>query len=281
MRTAPQHSAALHSVRRRQVAVVLTLAATAALLPWTGSATSAQAATAARSATAVRATTSATTAQVAVAPAIPGANRFTGKVPAATREVIVVSAPAWGSLRSKITLYERSGTGWRTVVWDKTWLGYGGLVQAAKRKQDTGTTPAGLFSISQAFGRKANPGTRLPYTKVNNSQWWVEDRNSRYYNQMRNASQGGFALQTTGPNSSEHLYAMGYQYDYVAVINFNRPNPVIGRGSGIFLHVTTNGPTGGCVATARATMITIMKHLKPGLNPMIIIGPSSWLTSRT
>ena len=276
----------MHSARRRHVAVVVTLAATAALLPWTTSSASAQVTAVDRSAAAVRAvastttTTTTTTVKAAVAPAVPGANRFTGKVPATTREIIVVSAPAWGSLRSKITLYERSGTGWRVVVWDKTWLGYGGLVEAAKRKQDTGTTPAGLFSISQAFGRKANPGTGLPYTKVDNSQWWVEDRNSRYYNQMRRASQGGFALQTQGRNSSEHLYAMGYQYDYVAVINFNRPNPVIGHGSGIFLHVTQNGVTGGCVSTARATMITIMKHLKPGLHPMIIIGPSPWLTSR-
>ena len=46
--------------------------------------------------------------------------------------------------------------------------------------------------MTQTFGRQADPGTAMPYTRLTDDHWWVQDRRSPYYNQMRLGSQGGF-----------------------------------------------------------------------------------------
>jgi L,D-peptidoglycan transpeptidase YkuD (ErfK/YbiS/YcfS/YnhG family) len=211
------------------------------------------------------------------APAIPGVRRFA--IASTTRQVIVVTASSWNSRVGTLTLWRRSGAGWHAVVRWPARLGYSGLVIAAQRRQDTGKTPAGSFAITQAFGRRANPGTTIPYTKVTNDHWWVEDRRSAYYNEMRLGSRGGFARTTTGYNSSEHLTAMGSQYDYAAVVDFNRPHPVIGRGAGIFLHAYGNGSTAGCVAVSWSHMRQMLTLLRASERPRIVIGTTAWLAA--
>lgn len=219
-------------------------------------------------------------ASVALAPHIPGATRFDGRVPATVRQVIVVSAPRWSSTSGTVTLWQRWGYGWKKLaVWSAR-LGYGGLVLGYRRVQGTGTTPAGAYAITQAFGRRADPGTALPYTQVTRDHWWVEDRRSPYYNQMRLGSQGGFALRTWGYNSSERLAYMGAQYDYAAVVDFNRPNPVIGRGAGIFLHAFGKGATAGCVSIRVDRMRATLRWLSPAQRPWILLGQSTWLATR-
>jgi L,D-peptidoglycan transpeptidase YkuD (ErfK/YbiS/YcfS/YnhG family) len=211
------------------------------------------------------------------APRIPGVGRW--RVPASVRQVIVVSATRWRTTYGTVSLFQRTATGWyRSAHWPAR-LGYGGLVLAAKRVQDTGTTPAGAFRITQSFGRQTNPGTRVPYTKVTMDHWWVEDRRSSYYNTMRRGSAGGFLRRTSGYNSSERLATMGAQYDYAAVIDFNRPKPVIGRGAGIFLHASGAGATGGCVSIRRDRMAATLRWLNPAADPRILIGEDGWLAA--
>ena len=216
-------------------------------------------------------------AAVGWAPAIPGVRRFA--IASTTRQVIVVTASSWSSRVGTLTLWRRSGAGWHAVVRWPARLGYSGLVVAAQRRQDTGKTPAGSFAITQAFGRRANPGTTIAYTKVTNDHWWVEDRRSAYYNEMRLGSRGGFARTTTGYNSSEHLAAMGSQYDYAAVVDFNRPHPVIGRGAGIFLHAYGTGSTAGCVAVSWSHMRQVLTMLRASEQPRIVIGTTAWLAT--
>ena len=259
---------------------VLTVAAVVlAMAPW-------EPATATSITTTSITTTSITTAKAATAPAskappAPGLKRYDGGIPASTRELIVVTASGWRSTRGTLSLYVRAvGGSWRKTYSVPARLGANGLVKAALRHQDTYTTPAGIFYLTSGFGRSANPGTKLAYHRLTSDDWWVEDRLSAYYNQMRRGSQGGFALTTTGPRSSEHLAAMGTQYDYVAVIDFNRPHPVVGRGSGIFLHVSGTGATAGCVSVPLTSMRGILRWLNPALRPVIVIGPSTWLNSR-
>jgi L,D-peptidoglycan transpeptidase YkuD (ErfK/YbiS/YcfS/YnhG family) len=217
--------------------------------------------------------------RVAMAPAVPGARRFTGQITADVRQVIVVSASSWRSTTGVARLYIRSGSRWRLVATWAARLGYSGLVPGTRRVQGTGKTPAGVYPLTTAFGIASNPGSSLPYTRVNDDQWWVEDRTSAYYNQMRRASLGGFHVTTAGYNGSEHLARMGSQYDHVVVIDFNRRHPVVGRGAGIFLHSFGTGATAGCVAVSHAHMTSIMRWLKAPLHPRIIIGPTAWLNA--
>ncbi len=220
---------------------------------------------------------SAVTASTLPAPPIPGATRYTGRLPGTVRQVIVVSSRSWRTTYGVVTLWQRWGFGWRKVASWSARLGYGGMVLGTRRVQSTGTTPAGAYSITETFGRLADPGTTMRYTKVTDDDWWVEDRRSRYYNLMRRGSLGGFAVTTHGYNGSEHLRRMGAQYDYVAVINFNRPHPVIGRGAGIFLHAFGSGATGGCVSIRHDRMRATLRWLRPNWHPWIIMGPTSWL----
>jgi L,D-peptidoglycan transpeptidase YkuD (ErfK/YbiS/YcfS/YnhG family) len=164
-------------------------------------------------------------------------------------------------------------------------LGWSGLVLAANRRQGSGKTPAGTFGISSAFGRKADPGTRLPYVKVDrNDAWTYNPSVPSTYNMFQSAdkswsSYGGYV---------EHLWSYGSQYDYVAVLDYNLPRGPITTGpdgirrtqrpantragGGIFLHVTNGKVTAGCVAVPAQTMALLLRWLRPSRHPVIVIG---------
>jgi L,D-peptidoglycan transpeptidase YkuD (ErfK/YbiS/YcfS/YnhG family) len=204
----------------------------------------------------------------------PTATPFRFPVPVSVgnaRQVVTVSAS--GSY-ANVVAWQRTSSGWKAVIQTRSArIGANGLVAATQRKQGTNTTPAGTFTMTEAFGIAANPGAKLPYHQVTTDDWWVEDNNSAYYNTMRRASQGGFAVTTAGENGSEHLISFTTQYRYVVVINFNRPpNAVRHRGAGIFLHVNGPGATAGCVSVPQSTMLAIITWLDPAQHPRIAIG---------
>lgn len=147
-------------------------------------------------------------------------------------------------------------------------IGYGGTVDGKSRKQGTGTTPRGTFTMTQAFGNAAEPGMWLPYHRVKKGDYWVEDNASRYYNTMRNKSQGGFRywLPSANDDSSEYLPHYTTQYKYAVVINFNRAPDYrkAHRGAGIFLHVKGSGATAGCVSVTQSQLLTVLAYLHSG-----------------
>jgi L,D-peptidoglycan transpeptidase YkuD (ErfK/YbiS/YcfS/YnhG family) len=147
-------------------------------------------------------------------------------------------------------------------------LGYGGTVDGTKRKQGTGTTPRGTYTMTQAFGNGSKPDMWLPYHRVKKGDYWVGDNKSRYYNSLRNKSEGGFRykLSSSNINSSEYLPHYTSQYRYAVVVNFNRSPDTkkAYRGTGIFLHVKSSGPTGGCVGITKHQLLVAMAYLKSG-----------------
>jgi L,D-peptidoglycan transpeptidase YkuD (ErfK/YbiS/YcfS/YnhG family) len=49
-------------------------------------------------------------------------------------------------------------------------------------------------------------------------------------------------------------------------------NPVVpGRGSGIFLHATTGGPTNGCISLPLGQLRQVLRWLDPTASPRIQI----------
>ncbi|HWU33338.1 MAG TPA: L,D-transpeptidase family protein [Marmoricola sp.] len=151
-------------------------------------------------------------------------------------------------------------------------FGQNGVVSASQRVQGSNQTPAGTFRLLSAFG-VGNPGTRLPYTKLTQAQWWDERPSSRTYNQMINSSQGC----TT--NTCEHLIeetsAYGRQlYNQAVVIGYNTPvqhRSGGGSGAGIFLHFARSY-TGGCVAVNDYQQLTAtVAWLDPRQHPLIVI----------
>jgi len=204
------------------------------------------------------------------------------------RQVIVVTAPSWRSTTGTLRAYERTDDGdWRIVV-DAipANLGYGGLAPAATRRQATGTTPAGTFAIVDAFGRSGDPGTQMPYRRVDRDDAWTYNpRVPATYNLFQDApvswsSYGSYV---------EMLWSYGRQYDYVTVLDYNLPTGDITRnargvrrtstpadtraGGGIFLHVSKGTPTAGCIAIARPRMRGILQWLDPRKDPVLVVGP--------
>jgi L,D-peptidoglycan transpeptidase YkuD (ErfK/YbiS/YcfS/YnhG family) len=210
------------------------------------------------------------------------------------RQLIVVSGKSWSSTYATVRAYQRGSDGkWRQVFGAMpARTGYGGWAWAAQRVQDTGLTPAGTFTITQAFGVRADPGTRLPYRKVDSNDYWVGDRRDpQTYNVFQPSAS---KKRTWRISQAERLAAYPTQYAYAAVINFNRPAGVhwnaelgeyvtttpshVGRGSAVFLHASGKGSTAGCVSVSRTNMVRLLKWLRPAQHPRIVMAPSSALT---
>lgn len=210
------------------------------------------------------------------------------------RQVIVVSGDSWSSTHATLRAYQRGGDGkWRPAFAAmKARTGYGGWKWAAGRVQDTGQTPAGTFRITEAFGVRADPGTRLPYRKVDGNDYWVGDnRDAKTYNLFQPAAP---ATRTWRKSQAERLAGYPTQYAHAAVIDFNRPGGVrwdakrgqfvtskpadTRRGSAIFLHASGKGSTAGCVSVSRTNMVRLLKWLNPAKKPRIVMAPSSAIT---
>ena len=114
-------------------------------------------------------------------------------------------------------------------------IGNQGMTPQAR--ETLAATPMGSFTLTEAFGRAGNPGTRLPYFKTDLSDYWVADAGSPHYNtHYRCASNCPF---DTG--AGENLYRVGYIYTYAVVMDYNRFPVRKGAGSAFFLHVTAQG----------------------------------------
>ena len=152
---------------------------------------------------------------------------------------------------------------------DGTWSedlctsGYVGSAGVGETTEWNHRTPRGQFGFTYAFGILPNPGTKLSYTQVDDTYYWVDDVNSRYYNQ--------FVTTKTTPkawNSAEHIIEINPAYHYVLSLDYNL-NCTPGVGSAIFLHCSTNRPTGGCISVPEDQMITILKNVQPGCQIII------------
>ena len=60
-------------------------------------------------------------------------------------------------------------------------------------------------------------------------------------------------------------------YDHGAVIAYNTARSP-GLGSAIFLHVSTGGPTAGCVSLPASQLVEGLRWLDPGRDPRIVLG---------
>lgn len=168
-----------------------------------------------------------------------------------------------GGYKAKVSLYEKkSSGGWNQIISTNGYVGKNGI--SDNKKEGDGKTPSGVYDFGTAFGIAKNPGSIKSYRQINNNDYWVDDPNSKYYNQWVDITKVNKDWK-----SAEHLISENIAYKYGVVVNYNT-NPIIpGNGSAIFLHVSTNGPTAGCISVSEDTMVNILKVLKP--NAKIVI----------
>jgi L,D-peptidoglycan transpeptidase YkuD (ErfK/YbiS/YcfS/YnhG family) len=182
-------------------------------------------------------------------------------------QVITVVAPSRSSTTATLTAWVREGAGWRSAIGPVTAnVGSSGIGEAS---ETVTRTPAGVFGLTEAFGILASNGTKLPYFKVDDSDWWVSDAASPAYNTHIRCIPGTCSF---NEKSGEHLLAAGGVYNHAVVINYNRGPITPGAGSAFFLHVSNGRPTAGCVSVPSDQLDAIMRWLDPGLHPVINIG---------
>ena len=180
------------------------------------------------------------------------------QVPADSSQVLEAIGAGPNSPNVTVVLYQRTAAGWQA---GSSWPAHDALDGwTADKRQGDLRTPIGVFTLTDAGGLLANPGTKLPYDQ--SSEFTISGR--------------GF--------EGEPLAGA---FDYVIAINYNRKTGVsplddtypLGyeKGTGVWLHVDHGGPTHGCVSIPRADIITLLRTLDPARHPVIVMGDAASL----
>ena len=199
-----------------------------------------------------------------------------GKIetPATAKQLITVEAKTARTTHATLRTWRRSGGCWVPAAGPyAVRVGKNGV--SANRREGDGTTPAGVFPIGRTmYGTEPNPGVRFRYHRLRCGDWWDEDPASPTYNSFQHVRCG-----TAPPFRivSEGMWENPRAYPHLAVVEFNMRPVVPGRGSGIFLHAQTGGPTIGCVSLAKHELHAVLRWLRPAASPVIAIGTSRQL----
>ena len=126
------------------------------------------------------------------------------------------------------------------------------------KKEGDKKTPKGIFRIENLYYRKdrlTKPSTLLKCIEIKKKMGWCNDV--------------GFPVKYNRPFKieknikHEKLKRKDYKYDLLIPIKYNFKNPVVGKGSCIFIHRTKNyKPTAGCIALKKKDFLILLKIIK-------------------
>ena len=181
-------------------------------------------------------------------------------------QLIEVTAPGYGTTYATLRAWRRQDGRWQRVFgpWQAR-IGNTGFAAPGRKREGDGHTPSGAFPLTFAFGVAANPGTSLRWRHAGRQDVWDDDPSSPRYNlwtDLRRHSAGA---------DPEPMHDVPAYLDGV-VIGYNRARRP-GLGSAIFLHVNIGQATTGCVTVSRPRVIELLRWLKPGQHPRIVMGP--------
>ncbi|MFI0808716.1 L,D-transpeptidase family protein [Streptomyces echinatus] len=189
---------------------------------------------------------------------VPGVgDRLNRRVPAGSRQVVAVYGEGRDSAASRVVLYTRRGGRWHP---EGSWPAHNGRHGwTTHHHEGDGRSPVGVFTLTDAGGVLADPGTRLPY-----------DRDERAY-----APPAGWDE------------AHRHDFDYVIAIDYNRlrgapPSDATrpwgaARGGGIWLHMDHGSGTSACVSVSKDAMRLLLRTLDPAHDPVVVMGDRATL----
>ncbi|UCZ52859.1 S-layer homology domain-containing protein [Bacillus shivajii] len=170
----------------------------------------------------------------------------------------IVTVVSTGGGHADIEYWKKTNGVWKRKMFVEGFVGSNGV--SDNKVEGDRKTPTGSYAMPFAFGTE-NPGTKIDYWKITNTSYWISNVNDPQYNTWQERS-------TSHPHD-EHLIAYRDQYKYAIVIDYNMEDPVPGKGSAIFLHVSNSTPTLGCVSVPESKMRYLMQEL--GSHARIII----------
>jgi len=196
------------------------------------------------------------------------------------KQLIVVKTENWSIPSGKLQRYEKREGKWCKVgktidvKLGRNGLGWGiglhTIPENAKiiKKEGDGKSPAGIFSLKQAFGYQPFH-VKYPYKVYAETDHCVDDVHSRYYNKIVDSTKI-----KADYKSKEHMKFPKDFYKYGVVVNHNHideKGAVPGAGSCIFMHIK-KVPTAGCTVMNEKEMKKIIRWLDPQKNPLLLQG---------
>ena len=223
----------------------------------------------------------------------PKANNAPGEaidMPQAYRELmvgawqaLVVTAAGWNSVDAHLQRYEKRDGKWQRVgeeipvVLGNNGLGWDALVEAPPagapvKKEGDGRSPAGIFTIGDAFGFAPTANNlKLSYLPLTDKTECVDDSSSQSYNQVVDRDQ----IASPDWNSSEKMRTIS-AYKQGAVVKYNAED-VPDAGSCIFLHIWSGAGhgTAGCIAMPEDKLTEVLQWLDEKKAPVLIQMPAA------
>lgn len=180
-----------------------------------------------------------------------------------TKKVVLVMSK--GGSAVQVSYYEKDEAGTWNQVFSADGV-YGRNGGTYEKAEGDGKTPYGVYGINKAFGILDDPGCIMPYTKLTENDYWVDDPASSHYNRMVNTSET-----EKDWNSAEHLIKTAPYYNYALSLDYNE-EAVPGKGSAIFIHCTAEGYTGssGCICIGEEEMKILMVNADDTMKAVIV-----------
>lgn len=212
------------------------------------------------------------------------------RVPAETRQLVVVTTSDWGSGHARLSWWQRRSDG--------PWVRKGGPVQAVvggaglgwgrgihpaelakklggpEKQEGDNRAPAGVFRLSCATGYAEAPdGSRIEYRRASAALRCVDDPASPLYNQLAEAPANGKPAWT----SDESMLRSDGMYALAIVVDHNRDPVKPGAGSCIFIHPwgTPGVPSPGCTMLPYASVEQLVRWLDPTAHPLLVQLPQA------
>ena len=169
-----------------------------------------------------------------------------------------------GDFHAELTIYQAKDGKYEKVFNCPAVVGKNG---PGKQSEGDTKTPLGTWTIGEAYGINDDPGSRVPYTKVDDDMYWcATGSNSKKYNTLIKRSDDPDA----DYSEDEHIIEYTGVYNYLLDLGYNRAGAPY-AGNAIFLHCWRgeDKPTGGCVAISENDMIKILQTVIPGTSVTI------------
>jgi L,D-peptidoglycan transpeptidase YkuD (ErfK/YbiS/YcfS/YnhG family) len=187
------------------------------------------------------------------------------------RQLVVVTAPDYGTSYATVRVYHRRSDGWhRTMGPWAARIGAAGFAPRGDKREGDDRTPTGSFRLPFMFGVAPDPGVHFRYRRALSTSRWDDDSASSNYNRWVDTRYGY-------PGRSPEDMQVLPNYRYGAVIGYNLSRTP-GKGSAIFFHVTDGKATLGCVSVSRSRVVRLLRYLRPGLHPRFIMGTTAAVT---
>ncbi len=211
-------------------------------------------------------------------------------IPSSSAQLLLVLTPSYEATQGFLYKFQRekNDAAWKKVgeaipiVVGRSGLGWGeGLhagipVDRPLKREGDGRSPAGVFTLSTAFGfasTKEMRGLHFPYLQITEALECVDDGASQHYNTLVDRNKLG----ASDWQSSEKMFLIKHDYRLGVFVEHNTQPSRPGFGSCIFLHIWSKPtePTIGCTAMADDEMEAIIKWLRREAKPVLVQLPQA------